>query len=296
MSGARLDLGGGRKARRRLVTPPRRRRSPSVRSARPDPDACDEPCAACGDECVHPTGHENECQCTAHRKPVEIVRGARGVRNFDKAVDPSTTKQYRKAFNICVDWLKGAATGKAMTPLSLDDLVLDPPTLDDSAAAYIQVLWETKQPKGAADGPLSGLLDAHPRLKGELRTTWRRYGAWTFEEPSQQRAAWPALLALAMARAATLADRWDVAVGLLVGFHCLLRPAELANLTKGDFTGSSDLIGLAAPMGLFAIHNPKTKRKTAASQHVIVENETLLQELELYIDSLGGDATHLFLS
>ena len=99
------------------------------------------------------------------------------------------------------------------------------------------------------------------------------------------------MLTLAVARLACLSDRWDVGVGLLVAFHCLLRPQELCNLQRSEFIGPEDLIGLARPMGLFSIRAPKTKRKTSLAHHVLIENEQLLFEFQTFLETIPPEPT-----
>jgi len=196
---------------------------------------------------------------------------------------------YQRALDHLEVWL--AMTFCLTLPLLL---AMVSTAVDSHLADYLQYLWSHDGGKGEAGTLLSAVQDRCPALKRHLPTAWRQFSTWRYLEPGTVRSAWPVILVLAVARQASLQGLWDVCLALLVGFHCFLRPGELAALRVADVLGRMSLMGLGRPIGLIAIWSHKTSRRSAKSHHVLIENDGLLAELEGYMATLTGLDMHLF--
>eukprot|EP00971_Amphidinium_carterae_P304380 6048934-Amphidinium_carterae.1 len=85
----------------------------------------------------------------------------------------------------------------------------------------------------------------------------------------------PLELLLSLAVAATLKGWWRVAVALLLGFHLLLRPGELASLRRSDVLLPIDLGG-SWEYGVVKIAQSKTATRFTLLQAVTIEDPLIL--------------------
>ena len=90
-----------------------------------------------------------------------------------------------------------------------------------------------------------------------------------------------------------MCNRHDVGIGLMITYHCLLRPGELCRLVAGDIHLGDAFQHLSAPLGIVSIHSSKTQRTGARIQHVTIISENILAYVVRYKKSLPAD-TQLF--
>ena len=115
-------------------------------------------------------------------------------------------------------------------PAPMDDV-----DLDGQVAAYVEQLWQEGDPRYWAEDTLSGFTKLVPSLRGGFRLSWSLVTAWQRNEPPQRCAPLSSDILLAMV-GRTIQLGWHrMSVLLVVGFHCLLRTAEMYNLRVADF-------------------------------------------------------------
>ena len=136
--------------------------------------------------------------------------------------------------------------------------------MDTTLEKILQHLFVNKGSIGLAAATLSAVQDRYPRAKGNLPISWRSYGSWKFMQPFQIRRAWPAQLLLAVARILNRAGMESSALAILLGFHCLLRPAEICSLRRRHIVGGANLPFLDKQVGLVVLEKtpPFTKGVT----------------------------------
>jgi len=120
-------------------------------------------------------------------------------------------------------------------PAPIDDV-----DLDGQIASYVEQLWQEGDPRYWAEDTLSGFTKLVPSLRGGFRLSWALVTAWQRNEPPQRCAPVSVDILLAMV-GMTIQRGWHrMSVLLVVGFHCLLRTAEMYNLRLADFEFDKD--------------------------------------------------------
>ena len=112
---------------------------------------------------------------------------------------------------------------------------IDNVDLDSQVAAYVEQLWQEGDPRYWAEDTLSGFTKLIPSLRGGFRLSWSLVTAWQRNEPPQRCAPLSSDILLAMVGRAIQRGWHRMSVLLVIGFHCLLRTAEMYNLKVADF-------------------------------------------------------------
>ena len=151
---------------------------------------------------------------------------------------------------------------------------------------FIEQAWQEGESKGLVGNLLSGLAHYVPALRRCMAGAWRLHAAWgKLELPCR---AWPLTKRQACGIAGVLIS-WnydDVALCVLLGFHCILRTGELTSLRWGHVTFAEDL-------NIASISLPFTKgtSRFGTVESVTVEDKRLVRALwRLKRSSLPGDA------
>jgi hypothetical protein len=97
---------------------------------------------------------------------------------------------------------------------------------DEQACQYIDACWSEGEAKNIVSDLLSGLHLLTPAVKGHLQGAWKLHSAWAKHELTVR--CFPMTLSMVQAFAGqALSHQWvDVAVVLLLSFHCVLRTGE----------------------------------------------------------------------
>ena len=77
-------------------------------------------------------------------------------------------------------------------------------------------------------------------------------------------------------------NRWDLFLYLLLAFEALLRPGEVCNLLREDLRLPSEYTFGNKRVVIVAITAPKTRRRSAKIQHVLLRNDALTFHLECF--------------
>ena len=208
---------------------------------------------------------------------------------LDLAVEAPTAARYVVRIKAFVAWLSLFAAHTAFA-----DLLERPEQLDDVVVEYLQHLWKSHSPRSWPGDLLSGLQHMRPRLRGHLRCSWRATAAWGVLEPCEFRTPWPVFILLAICNWLCRRGHFPAALGLLLAFHCLLRPGELCRLQLCHLMLPSQLRGISRRIGIVVIELPKTRRRAATRQHVIIEDGYLLDLLEWHCSRRRSPDARLF--
>ena len=248
--------------------------------------ACAERCECCDLPCCLEEDHTGTCFCDLHR-PAGKLRVPTTV-EVDTVL-PATRRTYDRALGLFSDW------ALLLQDNDLDSLALIPTSFDKLLVDYIKYLETTHKTVTLASTTLSAVQDKWPNLRRSLNGGWRRARAWSLSVPHQSRIAWPAELVLATAGLAFTLDRPDAGWAILTATHCLLRPGEICGCDITDFSLKAiQSWVLNIKVGIFTIVAPKTRRRAAPVQHVLIENPGLLNGLRTYFDSLAPDCKKPF--
>ena len=190
-------------------------------------------------------------------------------------IRPGTETRYNKQLQIFFKWMDSEGLELPDEHIRLDEIV----------GQYIEYLWECGDPRGWAGDCLSGLSHHLPFVKGNLKGAWRLFQAW-------QRAELPARATpftyQTLSGMAGVFLHWGdtrTAVGLLLGYHGILRTGELLNLKKGDMDIDADNGRAVLDLGL-------TKgglRQGAVESCIITDGRLVGLAQEVYRDLQPGD-------
>jgi len=117
---------------------------------------------------------------------------------------------------------------------------IDDVELDGNVAKYVEQLWQEGDPRYWAEDTLSGFTKLVPSLRGGFRLSWSLVTAWQRNEPPQRCAPLSVDILLAMIGLAVQRGWLGMCALLAVGFHCVLRTAEMYRMRVADFEFNVD--------------------------------------------------------
>ena len=208
-------------------------------------------------------------------------RAAAGrVANLAVNVSPVTAQRYRVAYLSFVRWL-------AIQSLPHIDVLADgrPSVFVEVLIAFLQTLYAEGRPISSGTYILCAIQYFHRHLHGQLRGAWQSVRTWRVSEPGELRRPIPLALARALAVAAAARGWWALACGILLAFHCLLRPGELVALRRAQLRLPGDAVW-GVTCGVVTILKPKNRRTAARVQHVTITCPGLLRFLALVFGAL----------
>ena len=193
----------------------------------------------------------------------------------EKLLSAATSTRYGCACANFFRWLKQNGLVLPANTTNFDDLLV----------LYIDCAWEEGESKSHIGDLLSSLQYYVPSIRGCLNAAWRMHSAWSRHElPSR---CFPMTLEMAHGLAG-LALHWqwfDMCIGILVAFDCLLRTGELMQMRVGD-------IMINASLNFATINLPDTKgeKRTGVTDSVSITDPLLVRLLARFIqDKLPGD-------
>eukprot|EP00971_Amphidinium_carterae_P118978 2357183-Amphidinium_carterae.1 len=192
------------------------------------------------------------------------------------SVQPVTAVRYGVRIRHFAEWLQ-----ENRLP-SLAVVVQDVEQLNRVLVAYLQRLALDERPVSWGNFLLAGLQQWRPDLHGKLHPSWHALRQWSNRFVPAVRRPIPVELLLSLAVAASLKGWWRMSVSLLLGFHLLLRPAELAGLRRLDILLPHDLGG-SRKYGIVRIVQSKTSTRFTLLQAVTIEDEKILSLLAAVI-------------
>eukprot|EP00971_Amphidinium_carterae_P277412 5505535-Amphidinium_carterae.1 len=183
-------------------------------------------------------------------------------------VSTLTMRRYADRLAAFQRWLSDHKLGE------VQELVRDPIKINAVVVPYLQGMYNEAKPVSHGSFLLAGLQLYYPHTIGHLQPSWQIQRQWNQLSPSEARTPLPLEVLLALAVGAWVQGLQRTAVALMLGFHLLLRPAEIGSAKRKHLTLPSDTGG-ALDSGVFAIMKPKTARTTLL-QSVVIEDPKLL--------------------
>ena len=203
--------------------------------------------------------------------------GPRGALDMAGGFAPSTRHKMDKALRAFATWLMSTFSLPLATVLSSAE------SASLALRAFGLHLYSSGQPRYLLVYALTAVQDAHPEFRSRLSSAWQVDRKWQLAEPGECR---PVISQPIVQAAAALAICWgwnDWAALTLVGFLCMLHPAEMICLSRQDLVFPEDALS-PDPVMYVHIRNPKTQR-FARRQHSRLEDPLVLSLLAaLYLD------------
>ena len=156
----------------------------------------------------------------ATRGPARVAVRQRLGRLSDLRVTARTFNRYVRSASRFLEWAREAGNG---------GLAASDAALEHQLCEYIEELWQEGEGRSAATDVMSSVcfLLKKPR---SFHAGWRLCSTWSRLELPCRAPPLTQDLLLAMCGYACSIGRADLACGLCLGFHCLLRTAELAGV------------------------------------------------------------------
>eukprot|EP00971_Amphidinium_carterae_P352299 6492534-Amphidinium_carterae.3 len=267
-------------------------RGAKVRAAKTRPPEIDEELRAvaqtypmmwyCTDIAWKETMMEYDCTKGYHGEG-PIKRSSPAGLDLTLSVQPATRARYECRITHFLDWL--AAYHVETWGQSAESLAQAPETLSALLCEYLQHLANADHPRTWGTEILAAWQHFFPTLQNRLSTPWLRQRVWIRSQPMAMRIPLPLEVVLAISVTARCQHRPRLAAALLLMYHCMLRPGEVANMRRQDVILPQDVHG-DAWTGVVCIQQSKTSTRFARLQSVIIEDHALLQ---LAMETFGDD-------
>ena len=212
------------------------------------------------------------------RNPGPFHDGApRGALDLQGGFASSTRHKMDKALSAFAVWLRGSFG------LELEAVLSSASSAALALRAFGLYLYSSGQPRYLLVYAITSVQDSHPQYRTQLAPAWQVDRKWQQAEPGECR---PVISQPIIQAAVALALCWgwhDWACLTLIGFLCMLHPAEMLSLTRQDLVFPEDALS-PDPVAYVHIRSPKTHR-FAQRQHSRLEDPLVLQMLQaLYSD------------
>eukprot|EP00971_Amphidinium_carterae_P293525 5827487-Amphidinium_carterae.1 len=190
-------------------------------------------------------------------------------------VEPKTALRYVQKLRMLSAWLEV----NQFPPLEQLEQ-LDTRVINKVLGSYVQFLHYTGRPTQWGTDTLAGVQFAAPNLQGHLKEAWSMQRQWCRITPMQTRTPLPLEILLAMCSVCVVWNWRLTAASLLLGFHLLLRPGELAAVLRHHLLLPTD-VGGSLESGTLALPKTKTSNRGSRLQSVIIEDSGLLQIMDV---------------
>ena len=197
-----------------------------------------------------------------------LSKPVRRDRPLTKTYTAEIQQQYDKGYRALKRFLK---EHDAPSPSALAEA--HPRVLNEALSGWIRFCYSEGLPLYHAKAAVLKFSDNFWWTRPSLKACWDLIGEWEHREPPDHREPAPAELVQSIIGVALAWGWWRVACLIWIEFHCLLRPGEGIDLLAGDFEhvehGDVEVI-------VVTVREPKTKRRFAQKQHVIIDEPRLI--------------------
>ena len=149
--------------------------------------------------------------------------------------------------------------------------------LDDTVSQWVTDAWTSGEPLLVAGDGLSALHYFQPWTRRMLPQAWKLFRTWCRIEVPSRAPPLTKILVRSMAAFELEQGHLEMAVMLLVAFHCLLRTGEFLALT-------ADSVLLGPSAGILNLADTKTSRKHAAHDAISVTDPIVLDVLRTLVE------------
>jgi len=157
----------------------------------------------------------------------------------------------------------------------------DPDSLDTLVSERIEDLWQEGDAKAQAGDVLSGLSHFVETVRGKLPGAWRLFTAWGKAELPSRAPPLSVDMVLGMMGYALNVGDVRFAAALALGFHCLLRSAELMGAMVGDLS-----LDVRRGTGVLNLGFTKGGKRRGVIEHVALNDPNIVKLLSLAVEGL----------
>eukprot|EP00971_Amphidinium_carterae_P057725 1141695-Amphidinium_carterae.2 len=154
--------------------------------------------------------------------------------------------------------------------------------LNSALVEVLQTWSDHEYPTSHGSFLLAGLQFMYPLLRGRLQAAWTALKHWQNLCPPTIRSPMPVEFLLACSTTLWVHNMKRTACALLVGFHALLRPLELASIQRKHLLLREDL-GARHCYGIVSVPQSKTSTRFARLQAVTLDDPLVLSLLEAIV-------------
>ena len=191
-------------------------------------------------------------------------------------IKASTEKRYREAIFRFFHWMEDE---NIVFPTSLYDF-------DTVLSEYIGWLWEEGEGRAQAANATAGLQHFSPHLRRKLPCVWRLLNAWQKHEIPCRATPFTTQTVEAVAGVFFHKKAPQMALAMLVGFHCILRTGELMGVKSKDIDVSPDHKTAVLNLGL-----TKSGQRQGAAESVVLYDRPLIRLISAWqFGSAPGDS------
>ena len=140
--------------------------------------------------------------------------------------------------------------------------------LDEELSEYVEELWAAGDGLAQAECTLGAVHHSAPQLRGRIPGAWKKLKTWRRHEMPQRAPPIPPAVVRGIAGLARVQGRLDVALGILIGFHCRLRGGEVLGLKFCDCMHFGDTVVLD-------LRFTKTRSRKGAREQVTITDRSL---------------------
>ena len=157
--------------------------------------------------------------------------------------------------------------------------------LDGGVSSFIQCLWQEGEPRYWGEDVISAFIKRIPQLRGSFPGAWQLISAWQKNELPQRCTPFNILVLKAMCGVAISRGLTSMALCMAVGFHGILRTAEIYLLTVKDFPFHPSMCTCVLSL-------PFTKSGTRFNtvESVVLDDEAIIRRLAEYFRGMPPDA------
>ena len=148
---------------------------------------------------------------------------------------------------------------------------MDYADVDATVASYVEQLWQEGDPRYWAEDTVSGFTKMIPSIKGSFRLSWALITAWQRNEPPRRCTPLTMDILLAMVGRAVTLGWHRLGLLLLLGFHCILRTAEMYSVRVGDFEFDKSL-----QRGVLTLRESKSGTRYNMVESVTIDDANLV--------------------
>ena len=202
----------------------------------------------------------------------------RGPLDLSSGFVATTRHKMRKSLDAFAHWLREELG------LSLNQVLSSVSAAATALRAFGLHLYAAGLPRYLLVYAITSVQDACPEYRNHLTPAWQIDKKWQHAEPGECR---PVISKPILQAAVSLGLLWgwgDWVAVTLIGFICMLHPAEFITLHRRDLILPADAMS-ADRVAYIHVRNPKTAR-FARRQHARLDDNLVLQFLESRYGSL----------
>lgn len=189
---------------------------------------------------------------------------------------PATNRRRDTCFDTFSKWIR------CELALEINENSFPPQIMSAALVGFGKHLFYNGHPKYFFAETINAVIDRFPDYRGLVGAAWNTLKKWEEAEPSDRAMIMPSTLLQAAVSLALLWQWPHFVAAILLGFHCLLRPAEILCLKRSDLVLPRDVLS-SETICYVKLVRTKTSR-FMLRQHARISDELSV----LFLDAMFG--------